>query len=64
VLAFTDPSHLTLNPHFENEDSQMKFTTFAAAAALTLGSLTAAHAYDPKATIADLDARLSKIGVG
>jgi len=63
VLSVTDPSHLTLNPHFENEDSQMKFTTFAAAAALTLGSLTAAHAYDPKATIADLDARLSKIGV-
>ena len=31
------------------------------AAALILGA-TAAHAYDPKATIADLDARLAKIG--
>jgi hypothetical protein len=40
----------------------MKFTTFAAAAALTLGAIGAAHAYDPKETIADLDARLAKIG--
>jgi hypothetical protein len=35
--------------------------SFAAAAAL-LGLAGAAHAYDPKATIADLDARLAKIG--
>jgi hypothetical protein len=35
--------------------------SFAAAAAL-LGMAGAAHAYDPKATIADLDARLAKIG--
>jgi hypothetical protein len=34
---------------------------FPLAAALILGA-TAAHAYDPKATIADLDARLAKIG--
>jgi hypothetical protein len=34
---------------------------FPLAAALILGA-TAAHAYDPKATIADLDARLGKIG--
>jgi hypothetical protein len=40
----------------------MKFTTLAAAAAFTLGAIGAAHAYDPKATIADLDARLAKIG--
>jgi hypothetical protein len=33
-----------------------------AAASLMLGALTVAHAYDPKATIADLDARLAKIG--
>jgi Cache 3/Cache 2 fusion domain len=33
-----------------------------AAASLMLGTLTLAQAYDPKATIADLDARLAKIG--
>ena len=31
-------------------------------AALAIAGATAAHAYDPKATIADLDARLAKIG--
>lgn len=36
-------------------------TRLALAAALFAG-VTAAHAYDPKATIADLDARLGKIG--
>jgi len=40
----------------------MRFTTLTAAAALTLGAFTAAQAYDPKETIADLDARLAKIG--
>lgn len=40
----------------------MKFTTLAASTALMFGALTAAHAYDPKETIADLDARLAKIG--
>jgi Cache 3/Cache 2 fusion domain len=40
----------------------MKFSTFASATALMFGALSAAHAYDPKATIADLDARLTKIG--
>ena len=40
----------------------MKFTTLAASAALMFGALSAAHAYDPKETIADLDARLAKIG--
>ena len=39
----------------------MRFTPLAAAA-LLLGTLTVAHAYDPKATIADLDARLTKVG--
>ncbi|MBC8056310.1 MAG: Cache 3/Cache 2 fusion domain-containing protein [Rhizobiales bacterium] len=39
----------------------MKLTTFATAAALAL-AMGAAHAVDPKATIADLDARLAKIG--
>jgi hypothetical protein len=38
-----------------------KFTRFAAAAALVL-AVSAAHANDPKATIAELDARLAKIG--
>ncbi|MDP1534708.1 MAG: Cache 3/Cache 2 fusion domain-containing protein, partial [Rubrivivax sp.] len=37
------------------------FTRLAAAAALILG-VAAAHAADPKATIAELDARLAKIG--
>jgi Cache 3/Cache 2 fusion domain len=43
----------------------MKFAPFAhlaTAAALTFAAIGIAHAYDPKATIADLDARLSKIG--
>jgi hypothetical protein len=39
----------------------MKLTTLATAALLLIGAASA-HAYDPKATIADLDARLSKIG--
>lgn len=39
----------------------MKLSSFAVTAALLL-SLGSAHAYDPKATIADLDARLAKIG--
>lgn len=39
----------------------MKFQTLIAAAVLSLGAATA-HANDPKATIADLDARLAKIG--
>jgi hypothetical protein len=33
-----------------------------ASASLLLAAFTAAQAYDPKATIADLDARLAKIG--
>lgn len=40
----------------------MKLSTLAATTALLFGALTAAHAADPKATIADLDARLAKIG--
>jgi Cache 3/Cache 2 fusion domain len=40
----------------------MKFHHLVTAAVLAIGSITGAHAYDPKATIADLDARLSKIG--
>lgn len=39
----------------------MKIQSFALAAAMLLGA-AAAHAYDSKATIADLDARLAKIG--
>lgn len=39
----------------------MKLTTFAATAVLLFG-VTAAQAADPQATIADLDARLAKIG--
>jgi hypothetical protein len=39
----------------------MTFIRIAIAAALLLGAATA-HASDPKATIADLDARLAKIG--
>lgn len=38
------------------------FTVFTVFAALSLGVIGSAHAYDPKATIADLDARLNKIG--
>jgi Cache 3/Cache 2 fusion domain len=40
----------------------MKLSTLAATAALMFGAVSATHAYDPKATIADLDARLAKIG--
>lgn len=40
----------------------MKISTLAIASALLLGATTAVHAYDPKATIADLDARLAKVG--
>jgi hypothetical protein len=39
----------------------MKFAQIAIAATL-FAAVGAAHAYDPKATIADLDARLGKIG--
>jgi hypothetical protein len=39
----------------------MKLTSFALTAALLL-SLSSAHAYDSKATIADLDARLASLG--
>ena len=41
----------------------MKMTTLAATVTVMIATSTAAHAYDPKATIADLDARLAKIGV-
>ncbi len=41
----------------------MKLTTLAATATVMIAAFTTAHAYDPKATIADLDARLAKIGV-
>lgn len=40
----------------------MKFTALAATATLMFAAVTAAQAYDSKATIADLDARLAKIG--
>jgi hypothetical protein len=40
----------------------MQFTRFAVAAALLAGSTFSQAAVDPKATIADLDARLAKIG--
>ena len=40
----------------------MKFNVVLTAAALTFGAVVSAHAYDPRATIADLDARLAKIG--
>ena len=40
----------------------MKLTTLSAAAMLAFATCTAAHAYEPKATIADLDAALAKIG--
>lgn len=39
-----------------------KHLLLAATACLTLGMASLAQAYDPKATIADLDARLAKIG--
>lgn len=40
----------------------MKLLSLTATVLLCLGTLTAVHAADPKATIADLDARLAKIG--
>lgn len=40
----------------------MKYSRILTAAVLAFGAATAAQAYDPKATIADLDARLAKIG--
>ena len=40
----------------------MKFAPLATAAALMLAALGSAHAYVPKETIADLEARLAKIG--
>ena len=40
----------------------MKLATRLSIAALAFGALAAAHAADPKATIADLDSRLAKIG--
>jgi Cache 3/Cache 2 fusion domain len=40
----------------------MKFHHIVTATVLAIGAATGAHAYDPKATIADLDARLGKIG--
>jgi Cache 3/Cache 2 fusion domain len=40
----------------------MKFHHIVTAAVLAIGAATGAQAYDPKATIADLDARLAKIG--
>ena len=40
----------------------MKKLALPLVAAALLGLAGAAHAYDPKATIADLDARLAKIG--
>jgi hypothetical protein len=40
----------------------MKLAALAVTSALMFGALTAAHASDPKATIADLDARLAQIG--
>ena len=40
----------------------MNQTLKAVSAALLAGAMSLAHAYDPKATIADLDARLAKIG--
>ncbi|MES2990424.1 MAG: Cache 3/Cache 2 fusion domain-containing protein [Pseudomonadota bacterium] len=41
----------------------MKLHSLFATAALAVFALGSAHAADPKATIADLDARLAKIGV-
>ena len=40
----------------------MKLKTLTLTAAFVAGMFTSAHANDPKATIADLDARLAKIG--
>ena len=41
----------------------MKVKSISIAAALMFGLVAGAHANDPKATIADLDSRLAKIGV-
>lgn len=40
----------------------MKINAILSAVALTVFAVSSAHAYDPQATIADLDARLAKIG--
>ncbi|WP_245213382.1 Cache 3/Cache 2 fusion domain-containing protein [Rhizobacter sp. AJA081-3] len=40
----------------------MKFNSVLSTFALSVVAMSSAHAYDPKATIADLDARLAKIG--
>ena len=40
----------------------MKLKTLTLTAIVMAGMFTSAYAYDPKATIADLDARLAKIG--
>jgi hypothetical protein len=40
----------------------MKFAKLTAAIIFTLGFIGSAHAYDPKVTIAELDANLAKIG--
>ena len=40
----------------------MKFNTVLSTLALSVVAMSSAHAYDPQATIADLDARLAKIG--
>ena len=40
----------------------MKINTILSTLALSVVAISSAHAYDPKATIADLDARLAKIG--
>jgi hypothetical protein len=59
--AWRKGSSIVFN-HFRNRsDRAMKFRTLALAAAMIAGA-TSALANDPKATIADLDARLSKIG--
>jgi len=40
----------------------MKFNTILSTLTLSVVAMSSAHAYDPQATIADLDARLAKIG--
>jgi hypothetical protein len=58
------PNHGTVHgPFFKHHRSEnlMNHRTLIAAGLLLLGH-AATHAYDPKATIADLDARLAKIG--
>jgi len=44
------------------KENPMKIQKILAVAALYLAAAASAHAYDPKATIADLDARLTKTG--